>query len=105
MMTLVTPVLSIKDDLKKTIADFIKSNDELFSNVLRFRPLLFKKFCNTVKEHGIKCSAHELMDVLDDLCVNYHVEKKEHSRQKRNLKKKPVKRKQQKKSVSSQDKT
>ncbi|CAH1403866.1 unnamed protein product [Nezara viridula] len=102
----VSDVLSTKEvdacdsenDLKKTIADFIKSNNELFSNVVLFRPLLFKKFYKTVKEHGIKCSIHELLDVLDDLCVNYHVEKKDNNRQKRKPKKQPVKRKQQKKS-------
>ncbi|XP_058805698.1 uncharacterized protein LOC131672475 isoform X2 [Phymastichus coffea] len=61
--------VSIKDAFFK----LIKTNRELYNQVLTYEPLTLETLHSMLKQNGFKCQFNNLMDFLDEQCITFQV--------------------------------
>ncbi|XP_073979434.1 uncharacterized protein isoform X2 [Rhodnius prolixus] len=78
----------IKDSLTTYIGNIIKSNQELYTHILLFKPIWFENFYQLLKEQGIVCSANQLKDALNTLGITYRTKNTRNIKQSKKSKRK-----------------
>lgn len=58
-------------DRLQAVRDFILSDPELYSQILRYRPLVLSTFQARLKAAGIRLGAAKLADYLDSQCITF----------------------------------
>ncbi|XP_066592232.1 putative leucine-rich repeat-containing protein DDB_G0290503 [Prorops nasuta] len=57
--------------VKEKFFQFLRENEDLHNNILRFNPINLSWLFNALKAEGLKCKRHDLIKFLDDQCITF----------------------------------
>ncbi|XP_011502688.1 PREDICTED: uncharacterized protein LOC105366071 [Ceratosolen solmsi marchali] len=67
----ITATLESTLSIKEAFFRLIKSNKELYTKVLMYKPLPLESLHSMLKENGFKCKLKDLMNFLDEQCITF----------------------------------
>ncbi|KAL7633874.1 UNVERIFIED_CONTAM: hypothetical protein RMT77_015835 [Armadillidium vulgare] len=69
--------------LENRIKTFIRSDEELYSQILKYDPIWANELLRNLKLNGIKCSMAKLISFLDEQCITFRLPTKGRTRKRR----------------------